>query len=186
MNKDEALDLTRKIAHYIDVAHSSLKEAHDKRVWEPLGYPSWGAYCSAEFGHLLASLDREARCEYADKLREQGMSARDTATVLGVHNSTVVRDRARSRGDADAAPDEQSVVGHDGKVYKARRPSPSMDEFEAEFDDEDQRLSEARLINGIQALVEAFTPKHVKTLSPNARSILAARLEEVLRIIKES
>ncbi|OII61310.1 hypothetical protein BJP40_05925 [Streptomyces sp. CC53] len=38
-------DIRRSVA----VLAARVRDAHTARAWEPLGYPSWGAYCTAEF-----------------------------------------------------------------------------------------------------------------------------------------
>lgn len=49
MSEDEANTITLKIKQYAGVICSLVKEAHDKQAWRALGYPTWTAYCKAEF-----------------------------------------------------------------------------------------------------------------------------------------
>ncbi|MEE1805396.1 hypothetical protein [Streptomyces sp. BE133] len=43
----EAMDDVRRS---VAVLAARVRDAHAARVWTPLGYPSWEAYCDAEFG----------------------------------------------------------------------------------------------------------------------------------------
>ncbi|MER6075271.1 hypothetical protein ABT187_42115 [Streptomyces sp. NPDC001817] len=47
----EAMDHVRRSVAVLAVR---VRDAHDARVWLPLGYGSWEAYCDAEFKHLAA------------------------------------------------------------------------------------------------------------------------------------
>lgn len=44
-------DITLERLRRVVAEHQALlQEAHDRRAWAALGYPSWEAYCVAEFG----------------------------------------------------------------------------------------------------------------------------------------
>lgn len=49
MSKDEAEEITLKIKQYVGVVCHLVKEAHDKQAWRAMDYPTWTAYCKAEF-----------------------------------------------------------------------------------------------------------------------------------------
>lgn len=48
LTTDEARELTNRINHAGDRLVALLTEAHERRVWEALGYPSWAEYAQAE------------------------------------------------------------------------------------------------------------------------------------------
>lgn len=62
------------------------------RVWLSLGYESWDAYTSTEFGATRLKLPREERQESVASLRESGLSIRAIASGLGISDQTVQRD----------------------------------------------------------------------------------------------
>lgn len=47
---DEARSLTDRIRAAAEHLHSLLLEAHEREAWRALGYPTWRAYATAEFG----------------------------------------------------------------------------------------------------------------------------------------
>lgn len=99
--------------------HPLVIEAYESRAWEPLGYTSWKALCEAEFALTLAIPQRR---EAVQQMSEAKMSTRAQADVLGVDQSTVVRDRQVMHS---ASPDSNSgsaqTAGLDGKTYPGRQ-----------------------------------------------------------------
>jgi len=49
MTEAEAQEITQKIKNYCGMVCVLVREAHDKQAWKALSYPSWSAYCKAEF-----------------------------------------------------------------------------------------------------------------------------------------
>lgn len=189
MTREEAVTLTNDIAFDLDVAHDKLIKAWSEEAWRTMGYGSWDAYCEGEFGDKLAALSREARREYAGRLLDDGMSSRDAAAVLGVSHMTVSRDREESRPVTDVTPNEQSVIGRDGKVYKARQPKAEpWDEFKISDENAEKMTGdEAHLLNSVAALFYGFTrTDYAETFSSEARRILIDRLEDLLAVLKET
>jgi transposase len=111
-----ALDVTRaralvaEVRAAVETARGALVELWHARAWETLGYESWEAMCTNEFGMTL-HLPREQRRELVADLTAKGMSTRAIAPALGVTDVTVRRDR----GATNVAP--ANVVGLDGKPY---------------------------------------------------------------------
>jgi transposase-like protein len=68
-------------------------------------------------------LPREERQEVVASLRESGLSVRAIASAVGINKETVGRDL---RVSGNQTPDEQSVVGTDGRVYAQSRPVPEQ------------------------------------------------------------
>lgn len=50
LTRDEALSLTERIRESAEQTWALLIEAHERRAWAVLGYDSWRAYATAEFG----------------------------------------------------------------------------------------------------------------------------------------
>lgn len=107
-----------------------IAEAYRLRDWTTLGYESWDAYVHAEFGEERVRLSREQREQMVSALRAASLSTRAIASVLGT-DETTVRDDIESSSATDSssgagfpAPDRQTVIGRDGKVYPSSRPRP--------------------------------------------------------------
>lgn len=115
LTRDEAVLLTNQIQKAITIAWDLIVRAYHGRAWEALGYESWDAYCTGEFGHSRLSLPAETRRERVRSLREQGLSTRAIASATGVTDRTVRNDLDRSGADFSAP----AVVGTDGKTYSA-------------------------------------------------------------------
>jgi hypothetical protein len=123
-----------------------ITEAYENHDHIALGFKSWTDYLRTEYGGLLTRLTVEDRRETVLILSRTGMSTRAISPVVGVDNATVHRDLA---GVAFATPadepaddheiplhlideiadkirddptPERTVVGIDGKRYRAPKP----------------------------------------------------------------
>lgn len=123
VTKERAEYLVRAIRSGLSGLHPMVVEAYEGRAWEPLGYTSWKALCEAEFALTLAIPQRR---EAVQEMTEAGLSTPAQAQVLGVNQSTVVRDQ---RVMQDASLDRPDTTGLDGRSYsRERRPaSPPLD-----------------------------------------------------------
>jgi hypothetical protein len=103
---------------YIRV-HLAIGEAWARRDWHTLGYESWDAYLTAEFGEELGKLrlpSGERLVAVAD-YREQGMSIRAIAKAVHADAKTVMKDLSET-------PTPEAVTGRDNKTYtKPARPA---------------------------------------------------------------
>src|SRR5690606_33839902 len=126
---DAARRLTERIKESVASTWELIEEAYLTRAWAALGYESWDAYCSAEFGTSRIPLPREERREVVTSLREAGLSTRAIAAATGVPRETVRRDL--SVGDPvpkeNGSPAVPMVTGIDGKAY-APSPRPRVPE----------------------------------------------------------
>lgn len=118
--QEQARALTDRIKIAVEGTWQLIREAYTSRTWAVLGYDTWDAYCTAEFGETRLRLPREERQEVVASLRESGLSTRAIASATGLNQSTISRDL--NRGDANASPE---IQGTDGKTYAATRPTPS-------------------------------------------------------------
>ena len=113
--------LTDRIRGSLVAAHDGLVAAFQGRAWTALDYPSWDAYCAAEFAAArMVRLDREQRREIVAELRAAGMSTRAIASGLGAPQRTIADDVARLSETAQSAP--RTVTSLDGHRRPATRP----------------------------------------------------------------
>lgn len=120
--KEQARAFTDRIKVAVEGTWLLIQEAYTSRVWAALGYDSWDAYCTTEFGQTRLRLPREERQEVVASLRENGLSVRAIASATGTGYGTVQREIAAS-GDPDGSP---AVTGTDGKTYASTRPAPDL------------------------------------------------------------
>lgn len=148
-DQERARDLTEKIRTSLGVAWELVKDAYRERAWAALGYSSWDAYVSEEFGAHQVRLPREERREVVGSLREAGLSIRAIASATGVNRETVRQEVAAGDKKLPPAPEHrvdpadysmdegsiaarqaymaaehEKVTGTDGKQYPAARPVP--------------------------------------------------------------
>lgn len=108
MPEAEAVRLTNRITliagtirEGVEKLHGLVQEAKAGNAHIALGYPSWTAYLAATLGKEPLRLDRAERQELVRYLAGEGMSTRAIAPIVGVHDTTVMRDL---RAAANAAP----------------------------------------------------------------------------------
>ncbi|MFE1408741.1 hypothetical protein ACFW5D_35280 [Streptomyces sp. NPDC058770] len=120
----EALEDVRRA---VGVLASRVLAAHAARVWAPLGYPSWAAYCAAEFGISRAQAYRLLDVAHALGTIQAAVTAgtpvprmRDTtpppAAVLdyGLSQRALIAASARSCDVADLITRRLSALAHSG------------------------------------------------------------------------
>jgi len=81
MDEAEAAVITQEIRDTTTLVCHLVKEAHDKQAWRALGYPTWAAYCKAEFNIGRSRSYQLVR--YAEAIAL-------TATAAGLPESTIV------------------------------------------------------------------------------------------------
>ncbi|WP_018386404.1 hypothetical protein [Wenjunlia vitaminophila] len=122
--REQARALTDRIRVAVEGTWLLIQEAYTSRAWAVLGYASWDAYCTEEFGTTRLRLPREERQEVVASLRDSGLSTRAIAAAAGIDQKTVRNDLAAG-GEEFSSP----VLGADGKTYAARpAPEPASDE----------------------------------------------------------
>lgn len=127
--EQQARALTDRIKVAVEGTWLLIQEAYTSRAWAALGYDTWDAYCTAEFGETRLRLPREERQEIVASLRDSGLSARAISAATGVSEPTVRRDLSGASFDAP-------VIGRDGKTYTVTREPEIVD---AELVDERAR-----------------------------------------------
>lgn len=138
-----ARELTAEIQRGMAGLQGKIIDAYRGRVWIPLGYASWDAWCDGELSGARPALPREERREVVADLSEAGLSQRSISAAIGASRSTIQEDLAqvdRNRpGGMSALPDTDThggalfqepvaprpVTGADGKTYQAKsKPGP--------------------------------------------------------------
>jgi hypothetical protein len=195
-----------RIKTLVGAARADIIESFRQRDWIALGYESWDALCSAEFGTVLR-LSVEDRQQAVSELRGAGMSTRAIGSALGVSDVTVRRD---IEGATNVAPDPVvKVSGLDGKTYDYARvedDAPRTGAIEAMLDaDPDVRAARLRhrftkeLLLPLHGL-HLFDPIEMARVAPDRlgdldsriaaltafRSAYAKALKPNLHILKES
>ena len=159
MTPERARELVDSIRVDVDGIRDRLLELYQGRGWLALGFGTWGELCEAEFGSVAVGrlLPRSERRELVQILTGGGMSTRAIGKAMGIHDSTVVRDR----GAASAAPG--AVVGLDGKAYQPR------EHKETQVPRKDARIGATTWSRKVQAVSAAcpmqdLTPDEVEEL----------------------
>lgn len=124
---DQARALTDRIKVAVEGTWLLIQEAYTSRSWAVLGYDSWDAYCTAEFGTARLQLPREERQEVVASLRESGLSTRAIGSATGVSHTQVRKDLNAAGGNRPCENAGQGaeefppgvVTGTDGKAYAA-------------------------------------------------------------------
>jgi transposase-like protein len=145
---EEARALTDRIKIAVEGTWQLIREAYTSRTWAVLGYDTWDAYCTAEFGETRLKLPREERQEVVASLRDSGLSVRAIASATGADKNTVMSDLRQVSEFRTPAP----VTGTDGKTYTVTREPEIVD---AELVDEPARPEPPKQKR--RPLPEAFT-----------------------------
>jgi hypothetical protein len=148
--QEEARALTDRIKIAVEGTWQLIREAYTSRTWAVLGYDTWDAYCTAEFGDTRLRLPREERQEVVASLKESGLSDRAIEAAVDISRRTLIRDRQREQVVPLSPP--RTVTGLDGKTYSASRVDEVVD---AELVDAPVRLEPPRQKR--RPLPEAFT-----------------------------
>lgn len=143
MDKQQALELTKKIRQARKDLTDLVIQAFDGKAWIPLGYNSWDDYCAAEFKSDYLRLPKEERIQAVTRRKQAGMSNRAIASSLGVAHSTVVNDL--KQGGQNRPPDK--ITGTDGKSYSAKHDNPAPKEQRNKVIDENVAEAESRMLD---------------------------------------
>ncbi|MCX4778122.1 hypothetical protein [Streptomyces sp. NBC_01264] len=120
---EQARTLTDRIKIAVEGTWQLIREAYTSRTWAVLGYDTWDAYCTAEFGESRLRLPREERQEVVASLRESGMSYPAIAAATGSSVGTVFA--AAQAFNSESLP--ARTQGADGKSYAATRSAAEPD-----------------------------------------------------------
>ena len=185
-----ARELTDRIKAAVEDVWQLIQQAYVSRAWATLGYETWDAYCSAEFGTSRVRLPREERQEVVASLRESGLSTRAIASATGMHHSTIADDL---RGVGNPTPEPAPVTGMDGKSYAPTRPNPEPAEDERRHVQQQRRKPPTsipktvmRALGDIDRARRSLTALNMGQLAQQdeeARRIWAANLSEQLEAL---
>lgn len=172
MSTETARDLTDQIKVGVEAIWDLIKQAYTERAWSALGYDSWDAYCTSEFGASRLRLPREERSEVVSSLRECGLSVRAIAAATGLGQGTIHRELP-SVPNGTVEP----VTGVNGKTYIPKpkadpkpKPQPSL-------------LDEAEYLNIIKL---GLSGRETKKLSSGGRKLLVQILKLTIKELEKS
>lgn len=120
---EQARALTDRIKIAVEGTWQLIREAYTSRTWAVLGYDTWDAYCTAEFGETRLKLPREERQEIVASLRDSGLSVRAISAATGNSTRTVQKDLQVS---SSTTPE---IRGTDGKTYSVTRSTPERNNW---------------------------------------------------------
>ncbi|WP_051844057.1 hypothetical protein [Streptomyces sp. NRRL S-813] len=147
--QEEARALTDRIKIAVEGTWQLIREAYTSRTWAVLGYDTWDAYCTAEFGETRLRLPREERQEVVASLRDSGLSVRAIASATGLSRGSVSNSLTEVSNSGHLP---SKVTGTDGKTYTVIREPEIVD---AELVDEPARPEPPKQKR--RPLPEAFT-----------------------------
>lgn len=98
LSPEQARLLTDRIVTTPGGRWTRIAEGHARGVAEALGYPTWEAYCEAEFGPERFRIPGAQRYEVLSELKDAGMSFED------VEMAVIPQNRARERYASPPAP----------------------------------------------------------------------------------
>ena len=102
-----------------------IATAYQAEDWKTLGYESWEAYVSEEFGTSLLKLNTAMRKQWTRTLKDAGMSTREIAPVTNVSQATASRD---SRESFDSRKPPRRIPKSNGRrIKRFRIPLPDGD-----------------------------------------------------------
>lgn len=145
--QEQARALTDRIKIAVEGTWQLIREAYTSRTWAVLGYDTWDAYCTTEFGETRLKLPREERQGVVASLRDSGLSVRAIASATGADRNTI-RSDLRQVGEVHPP----VIQGSDGKTYTLTREPEVVD---AELVDEPARFEPPKVKR--RPLPEAFT-----------------------------
>lgn len=122
MTASEAREVTNRITATVEECWGLIIQAYKGRAWVALGYESWDAYTTTEFGTDRIKLPASKRLEVVAEMRDAGMSTRAIASATGASVGTIHADSQvfNSEHLGEEILDVE-IVGLDGKTYQ---PSP--------------------------------------------------------------
>lgn len=106
-----------------------IRQARDNGDHEQLGYPSWTAYVSGEFGEHLPRLQRSERQPLVAQLRALGMTPPTIAPIVGTTDDTVRNDLRQTNPENAGLP---PATGADGRIWQPR-PRPTTPAPDSEW-----------------------------------------------------
>lgn len=107
------------IAGNVEQVMPLIEQAKIGNVHTVLGYRSWTDYVADKFGGTLARIGKAERLPIVELLSAQGMSTRAIATVVGVSQQQVVRDRQVTHA---VSPDIRAGVSDETPEVLSKRP----------------------------------------------------------------
>lgn len=109
LSREQAEALTAKlIGVFTDSTLDMITTAYVGKVWKPLNFATWEAWCDAHLGVRLR-LMKPQQDLVVKRLTEAGASSRAIAAVLGVSAATAFRAQRKAQGNPVVAPKAKSA-----------------------------------------------------------------------------
>lgn len=153
MNADEAHAITHKIKAYAKSICFLVREAHDGKAWEPLGFETWEAYTLEEFG--MSRQRAHQLIQHADKL---------DLLADGLDLASTAVDAIPERHTRRLGPDEMSAAAADAAGELAHLVDPT----EAEV----QEVVKAAIARQVTTKTETFAETTVTEFDADTGEIL--------------
>lgn len=169
-SRSEAEEITGRFRDAIGRVESSWHvlvataiDAYQHRVWTPMGYENWDAYCASEVDTAAVRIPRDLRIEIVGQMSEAGMSTRAIGAAVGAHKDTVRNDLAdRPRGES--SPPADPTAAELAELEIERHAQATANEAADEPDPDARPMTEAeyaRLAAEIGAEVRQPEPERV-------------------------
>ena len=127
VTREQAETITQNLRNALERAYGLIEHAYKVRCDIAMGYESWAAYVSAEFGPDGLAVPKSERSKVIALFDVAGMSQRAIASATGVSKDTVNRALNSSVSNETVDSDSPATkTGLDGKERAARKPSRSQ------------------------------------------------------------
>jgi hypothetical protein len=159
--------IARVVAHAESIWDEWAWQVENK-TWLILGYESWDAMRSQEYGALASvTAPRASRPELVARFRNAGLTQAQTAETLGVDQATVSRHDHR----------DNTGVGRPVMQTHKSEPAPPVPTH--------RQMGEAELVNAISSvLLPLSEPENVATLSRKTRTTLIRRFKTAITVLE--
>lgn len=153
----------------------------ENRTWTVLGYSSWDAMRSGEYGSLSSVVaPRAERPELVARFRGAGLTQKETAATLGVAVPTVKRaEHPEWKGSNDPsgpADDEPKLVSATEALAERTAPKPIRRATEN---------AEVTLVNDLRGPWHHGLIDAARAMTPEGRAHVIAALEATINRLKE-
>lgn len=116
LTREQAEALTGKLKGvFTDATLDMIATAYVGKVWKPLDFPTWEAWCDAHLGVRLR-LMKPQQDAVVKRLTEAGASSRALAAVLGISQSSASREQRKAKGETVTPSRPKSESSDSAKV----------------------------------------------------------------------
>ncbi|MFB9178106.1 hypothetical protein ACFFX1_08155 [Dactylosporangium sucinum] len=128
LTREQAEALTGKLKGvFTDATLDMIATAYVGKVWKPLDFPTWEAWCDAHLGVRLR-LMKSQQDAVVKRLTEAGASSRALAAVLGISQSSASREQRKAKGETVTPNKPKGESSDSAKVEPTNAGSPGSGE----------------------------------------------------------